>query len=228
MTRYTGSRVDAAAVSRVDHSFVRPELFEQALTHRSAGHHNNERLEFIGDGILNFVIAAALYEQYPEAPEGDLSRFRSRLVRQETLAEIGRELELSPWLIMGPGELKSGGRQRDSVLGDTVEAILGAIYLDSGFEACRRQIHCWFDRRVSSLPAAEELKDPKTRLQEYLQAKHLKLPVYELIAEQGADHAKIFTIKCTIPELELEATATARSRRKAEQSAAAAMLISIE
>jgi ribonuclease-3 len=215
-------------VACVDHSFVRPELYEQALTHRSAGHHNNERLEFIGDGILNFVIAAALYDRYPDAPEGDLSRFRSRLVRQETLAEIGRELELGPHLIMGSGELKSGGRRRESVLGDTVEAILGAIYLDSGFEACRQQINHWFDHRLSSLPSVEELKDPKTRLQEYLQSRGLKLPVYELIGERGADHDKMFTIKCTIEDLQLETTATAKSRRKAEQSAAAAAIAKIE
>ena len=214
--------------ARVDHSFARPELFEQALTHRSAGRYNNERLEFIGDGILNFVIAAALYDRYPDAPEGDLSRFRSRLVRQETLAEIGRELELGPRLIMGSGERKSGGRRRESVLGDAVEALLGAIYLDSGFAACSKQIHSWFDHRLSSLPSVEELKDPKTRLQEHLQSKGMKLPQYELIDEHGADHAKLFTIKCAIQDLRLETNATARSRRKAEQSAAAEALAMIE
>ncbi len=213
-----------SAIPGISYQFERPELLAEALTHRSRGSHNYERLEFLGDSILNFVVASRLYEVRPEDPEGHLSRLRSRVVRGETLARVARELKLNEYLLMGEGELKSGGYLRDSVLGDALEAILGAIYLDGGFDACEKVIREVFDPVIDELPDAETLKDSKTRLQEWLQARGRPLPVYELISESGADHAKEFLVRCQLPDTGEQEQARGNSRRKAEQEAAGRVL----
>ncbi|MGK7294395.1 MAG: ribonuclease III [Candidatus Wenzhouxiangella sp. M2_3B_020] len=207
--------------------FQRPELLAQALTHRSRGRVNYERLEFLGDGIVNMVVAEMVLRARPDASEGDLSRLRARLVRERTLAEIARQLDLGSHLLLGPGELKSGGFLRDSILADALEAIVGAVYLDGGFEPARELIEGLMAQRVAALPHAEALKDSKTRLQEYLQARGAGLPEYETVDESGADHDRRFTVDCRVPLLPDAATATAGSRRKAEQAAASLALARI-
>lgn len=199
-------------------------LLEQALTHRSSGSKNNERLEFLGDGILNFVIAAAIYKQKPRADEGEMSRLRAHLVRKETLAEVGRELELGDYLRLGGGELKSGGFRRDSTIADCVEAILGAIYLDDGFSSCEGTILSLFESRIANLPDMSELKDPKTRLQEYLQSIGKPLPQYEIIDISGKEHEQMFKVECSTDASTESAVGKAGSRKAAEQNAALAML----
>ncbi|MEM1411567.1 MAG: ribonuclease III [Pseudomonadota bacterium] len=212
----------------IDYRFSEPVLLDEALTHRSLATRNNERLEFLGDAILNFVIAARLYDRRPDDNEGSLSRLRSRVVRGETLARVARRLALSDHLRMGESELKSGGFLRDSVLADTLEAVLGAVYLDGGFVAAENVILTLFHDEIEGLPDAEDLKDPKTRLQEWLQARAFPLPVYELVAEEGAEHAKRFTVRCRLVEPAFEAEATGTSRRKAEQAAAQQVLAAQE
>lgn len=203
--------------------FRDPALLETALTHRSsAGQPNNERLEFIGDALLNCVIALTLYERYPQASEGDLSRLRATLVKGDTLAGIAGELELGRHLHLGGGELKSGGYRRHSILADALEAVFGAIYLDSDFATCRRLILELYEPRLVALPPVSELKDPKTRLQEYLQAQQRPLPVYNVLEVRGEAHARCFTIECTVEDL--ITVAEGSSRRKAEQTAAHEML----
>lgn len=215
-------------LKRLGYAFTDESLFDAALTHRSAGAGNNERLEFLGDGALNFVIAEQLYRRQPKFQEGDLSRQRASLVRGETLAVIAADLDLGSYLKLGSGELKSGGFKRDSILADALEAVLGAIFLDGGFDACRDTILRLYDGRLDDLPDAQQLKDPKTRLQEYLQGRSLALPEYELVNTTGKDHEQKFLVECRIKELSLTARATATSRRKAEQSAAKSLINSIE
>lgn len=215
-------------LKRLRYQFKEPSLFEDALTHRSAGASNNERLEFLGDGALNFVIAEQLFRREPRFKEGDLSRQRASLVRGETLAEIAHELELGDYLKLGSGELKSGGFRRDSILADALEAVLGAIYLDGGFDGCRDVILHLYSGRLDNLPDAQKLKDPKTRLQEYLQGKGMALPEYELVSATGKAHEQQFLVECRVPDMSLTTRATATSRRKAEQSAAQSLLTSIE
>ena len=200
------------------HAFNDPRLLTEALTHRSATGPNNERLEFLGDAILNFVIAAELFSVYPQASEGELSRLRASLVKQDALAALARALALGDCLQLGSGELKSGGFRRDSILADTLEAVFGAVYLDSDLETCRGLILRLYRDPLASLPAADTLKDPKTRLQEYLQARQRALPVYNILEITGAAHAQCFTVECSIDNLRTVAVAT--SRRKAEQEAA--------
>jgi ribonuclease-3 len=200
------------------YSFHQPQLLQEALTHRSATGCNNERLEFLGDAILNFMIAAELFRTYPQAAEGELSRLRASLVKQETLAGLARSLALGDYLHLGSGELKSGGFRRDSILADTLEAIFGAVYLDSEWETCRQLILRLYQDCLTRLPTADELKDPKTRLQEYLQARQRALPVYQVVAVTGAAHAQRFKVECSIDNLRTVAVGT--SRRKAEQEAA--------
>ena len=214
----------SALARRIAYDFGNPAHLHQALTHRSAGAQHNERLEFLGDGILNFVIASELFRLKPEFDEGELSRMRAMLVRKETLAEIASELEIGSHLNLGIGELKSGGFERDSILADSVEALLGAIYLDGGFEACAMVIKSLYADRLVNLPDIDLLKDPKTRLQEYLQARQLALPGYEVISKHGKAHEQQFRVRCTVPELSIEAEAQALGRRRAEQSAAREML----
>lgn len=218
-----------SATSRTDHipginyRFRDPRLLEQALTHRSHGGPHYERLEFLGDSLLNLCVADLLYRARPHADEGDLSRMRSRLVRDVTLAEIARDLDLSRFLRLGQGELRSGGFLRESILADTMEALIGAVYLDGGFTAARELVTELVERRLAELPDAELLKDPKTRLQELLQAHGLELPDYAVMAESGADHAKRFLVRCSIGDLLPPVQAEAGSRRKAEQAAARLM-----
>ncbi|WP_070988201.1 ribonuclease III [Halofilum ochraceum] len=202
------------------HDFSEPDLLREALTHRSAGAANNERLEFLGDALLNSIIAIELYRLRPASPEGELSRLRAALVRGETLAGIAREMGLGEALVMGEGERKSGGHRRASILADAFEALVGAMFLDSDFETVRARVLALFASRLTDLPNADELKDPKTRLQEYLQSRRYSPPAYEVIEVTGADHAQQFTVRCRIEALDCERQATARSRRKAEQQAA--------
>ncbi|MEE4174749.1 MAG: ribonuclease III [Xanthomonadales bacterium] len=208
----------------VEHEFLDPGLLSEALTHRSLSSQNNERLEFLGDAVLNFVIASELFDLRPDDNEGSLSRLRSRVVRGESLARVARRIKLGDHLQMGEGELKSGGYLRDSVLADALEAVLGAVYLDAGYEAAAAVIRHLFGEVVASLPDAETLKDAKTRLQEWLQARSRPLPVYTLVREEGAEHAKRFTVACRLEDTGFEAEAMGTSRRKAEQEAAAAVL----
>lgn len=207
----------------IDYRFVDTGLLQQALTHRSCGPGHYERLEFLGDSLLSMVIAEQLFHARPHATEGDLSRLRSRLVRDVTLARVASELDLGDLLHLGAGELKSGGFLRESILADVVEAIIGAIYLDGGFEAARRVIRELFSQRLAELPDADSLKDPKTRLQELLQGRGHELPEYDVIAESGADHDKRFEVECRAGSLVEPVRAEARSRRKAEQAAARLM-----
>ncbi len=208
----------------IDYGFTNASLLRQALTHKSHSASNNERLEFLGDAVLNFVIADELFRCRPDDSEGSLSRLRSRVVRGETLARVARSLHLGDHLLMGEGELKSGGYLRDSVLADALEAVLGAIFLDGGYEAAAAAIRAIFKDVIKALPDAESLKDPKTRLQEWLQAERRPLPRYELVREEGAEHAKQFHVTCRLDDDGYAATAVGTSRRKAEQAAAEAVL----
>lgn len=196
----------------------------EALTHRSVGAANNERLEFLGDALLNAAIAIELFRRWPDAPEGELSRLRAALVKGDTLADIARELGVGEALRLGEGERKSGGHRRDSILADALEAVVGAVYLDSDFDTTRGLVAELFRARLDDLPSADELKDAKTRLQEYLQCRGQSPPDYEVVDTAGADHARRFTVRCRIAGIALERTATATSRRKAEQGAARACL----
>ena len=209
---------------RIGHEFTDRSLLARALTHRSAAANHNERLEFLGDGILNFVIAAALFEAQPQAPEGDLSRLRAALVREKTLAAIAGELALADLLVMGPGEQSTGSRRRASIGADAVEAVLGAIYCDAGFEATRDVILALYRDRLAELPSAASLKDAKTQLQEWLQARQLPRPAYEVVSVSGADHAQTFVARCCLEEPEHAVEGRGTGRRKAEQDAAAQML----
>ncbi len=206
--------------ARLGYRFRNAELLESALTHRSYGQHNNERLEFLGDALLNFVIANELYHRRPGLEEGDLSRLRAALVREETLAEIALELGLGDHLRLGIGARKSGGFRRQSILADALEAVLGAIYLDGGFESAVRVIaHC-YRGRLENLPPAAELKDAKTRLQEYLQARRQPLPGYQVLEISGAEHAQVFKVGCQVQGMEQMFIGEGRSRREAEQRSA--------
>lgn len=208
---------------KLDYRFRDPALTELALTHRSVGRPNNERLEFLGDALLGAVVAEMLYEAHPRASEGELSRLRAQLVNGQALAVLARELELGERLKLGPGELKSGGYRRDSILADAFEALIAAVYLDGGFQSCRAIVRSLFTQRVADLPRSS--KDAKTRLQEWLQARGLPLPLYELIGSQGDDHAKIFDVACSIAEPSpLRVHASGPSRRAAEQEAAEMVL----
>ena len=204
--------------------FLQPALCHAAVTHRSAGAVHNERLEFLGDSILNCTVARMLYDAHPAADEGALSRLRSTLVSGETLAQIAGELGLGPHLRLGSGELKTGGFRRASILADALEALLGAIFLDSGFDAAAAVVLRIFGPRMADLPAADTLKDPKTRLQEALQAHGVALPVYTLTAVAGDPHVQSFTVSCEVPIFELAAVGEGGSRRRAEQLAAAKLL----
>ncbi len=206
------------------YTFDDRSLLELALTHRSAGRANNERLEFLGDSIVNHVIAEALYTKFPDAREGSLSRMRASLVRGDTLAGIGRELKLGDYLLLGSGERKSGGHRRSSILADGVEAIAGAILLEAGVETCRRCLLAWFDSRLADLTENDDGKDPKTRLQELLQGRGQALPDYDLIDVSGEDHAQLFRVSCFIAADKLRTEGEGSSRRKAEQAAASAAL----
>ncbi len=206
------------------HVFTAPVHRDTALTHRSAGADHNERLEFLGDAILNCAVARLLYDAHPQADEGDLSRLRASLVSGESLAQIAADLGLGEYLHLGPGELKSGGYRRASILADGLEAMLGAIFLDAGYEAAAAAVALLLGAKLAELPAAGTLKDPKTRLQELMQARGLALPVYTLTAVAGDPHAQTFTVMCEVPVLGVGARAEGGSRRRAEQLAAAKVI----
>lgn len=218
----------ARLTKKLGYQFNEPSLLVQALTHRSAKGEHNERLEFLGDSILGFVIAEALYDKFPKHDEGDLTRMRSSLVKGVTLAEVARDFNLGECLILGPGELKSGGHRRESILEDAIEAIIGAVYLDSSVDRCKALILSWFDERLSSIKPGHEQKDPKTRLQEYLQGRKIPLPHYEVINTTGQSHNQEFTVRCQTSVIKEEVIARGTSRRKAEQAAAQQILILIE
>lgn len=213
---------------KLDYEFIDIELLRRALTHRSVGSRNNERLEFLGDGALNFIIASEIYRLRPQYQEGQLSRLRANLVRGVTLAEVAREIGLGDYISLGSGELKSGGFNRDSILADALEAVLGAVYIDGDFPSLYRVVCHLFESRLSNLPDDEPQKDPKTRLQEYLQARKFPLPVYELVDTSGQDHARTFVVSARIDELKLNVTAKGSSRRRAEQAAAKDALVKLE
>jgi ribonuclease-3 len=206
------------------HTFADQELLNRALTHRSAAGGNNERLEFLGDSIVNHIIAEALFRQFPEANEGDMSRMRASLVKGDTLAELARELELGEHLVLGPGERKSGGYRRSSILADTLEALAGAILLDAGYERCKQCVTTWYTTRLEQLSSGAADKDAKTRLQEHLQGRGSPLPEYELVEERGNDHDKHFRVACRVSRPQLVVEGAGKSRRKAEQAAAAEAL----
>jgi ribonuclease-3 len=206
--------------SALAYQFKDVTLLSQALTHRSKGSKNNERLEFLGDSILGFVAADLLYSRFKKSPEGHLSRFRASLVKKETLAELAREFSLGDYLRLGSGELKSGGFRRDSILADGMEAIFGAMYLDGGLEDVRKLIERCLSARLDNLSAETDLKDPKTRLQEYLQSRRLELPDYTVTQTHGDAHEQEFEVQCTVVGLEQPVKGAGSSRRKAEQAAA--------
>ncbi|NND91467.1 MAG: ribonuclease III [Granulosicoccus sp.] len=209
---------------RLDYQFKDSGLLDIALSHRSSGASNYERLEFLGDSFLNFIVASELYHHRPDEDEGALSRLRASLVRQSTLAEIARELSLGDYLNLGVGELRSGGFRRDSILSDVVESIVGAVLLDGGYEVARALVLRLYAHRIDTLPPSSDLKDPKTRLQELLQSQSLARPEYQVLETSGKSHDMRFTVLCSLPELALTTRAMATSRRKAEQAAAAMML----
>lgn len=206
--------------TRLGYSFHAPGLLRQALTHRSFGTPHNERLEFLGDGVLNCVIAALLYQRFPNLPEGHLSRLRAGLVNQETLSRLANELALGDHLQLGEGELKSGGFRRPSILADALEAILGAVYLDGGFDAAASLVGRIYQPLLDGLDPKTLGKDPKTLLQEYLQSRRLPLPRYQVVSVQGEAHEQHFEVECAVPELSIRTTGEGASRRAAEQEAA--------
>jgi ribonuclease-3 len=213
---------------RIDWSFDNPELLRQAVTHRSAAGPNNERLEFLGDAILNFVIASEIFQRRPDLREGELSRLRAALVNKNALAGIARDIALGPHIVLGSGELKTGGRRRDSILADALEALIGAVYLDGGFSAGEALILRLYEGHLAELPDMEALKDAKTRLQEYLQARHLALPHYALEETHGRAHEQTFRVTCRCEALAPVGEGVAANRRQAEQAAAEDLLAQLQ
>lgn len=220
----------ADALQRVlGHAFGNATLLTQALTHRSAAAVHNERFEFLGDALVNLIVAQALFERWPKADEGALTRARAELVRESALAAMAREKDLGAHLILGPGEMKSGGHRRDSILADALEAVVAAIHLDAGFETCHRVVLPWFEAALEALPPPNRVgKDAKTRLQEWLQARQRPLPVYALLSESGDEHAKVFHVACSLADPAMQGEGSGGSRRAAEQQAAEAVLAQLE
>ena len=213
---------------RLQYQFSNLELLQLALSHRSHGSNNNERLEFLGDSVLSLVITDFLYHRFPTVREGDLSRMRASLVRAESLSEVAKNLQLGNEILLGQGEMKSGGHRRDSILGDTVEALIGAVYLDSDIESARACVLRWFADLLSTVEEVKPVKDAKTALQEFLQQRGHSLPEYKIINTGGEAHNRQFTVSCKIDLLDREFTATATSRRKAEQLVAEQFLATLE
>ncbi len=213
---------EGAVERRLAYPFRDASLLRQALTHRSHGTPNNERLEFLGDGLLNFVVARLLYDQFAKLPEGDLSRLRASLVNQQTLSELSASLSLGDHLLLGEGELKSGGFRRPSILADAFEALVGAVFLDGGFAAAEEVLGRLYQPLMASADPAALGKDPKTRLQEFLQGRHLGLPQYSIVNVSGEAHEQHFRVECAIAELGLKSQGEGSSRRAAEQEAARA------
>lgn len=209
---------------RINYTFINKALIETALTHRSASGQNNERMEFLGDSILGYVISNELYRRFPKAQEGQLSRLRASLVKGETLAEVARSLNLGDYLHMGSGELKSGGFRRSSILADAFEAIIGAIYLDSDIQQSEKFILNFFVEKLDACDPAKAEKDPKTQLQELLQAESSSLPAYNVLNIEGEAHNQKFEVECFLEERNIKQVAEGASRRKAEQAAAQKVL----
>jgi ribonuclease-3 len=223
-TTLSQQQILEALQQRLGHRFNQPALLQQALTHRSFSADHNERLEFLGDSVLNLVIAHLLYERLAELPEGDLSRVRANLVKQDTLHKMALGLDLSGILRLGEGELRSGGQKRPSILADALEAILGAVYLDAGYEAAQSLVlRIFADIEITPVMQAVA-KDPKTELQEWLQARKFQLPIYRVVGTLGAAHRQTFDVECEVPELNRSERGIGNSRRAGEQAAAAAML----
>ena len=214
--------------SRMAYEFRNPDLVKRALRHCSAGKDHNERMEFLGDAILGMVISHLLYTTYPLATEGELSRLRANLVQQSTLAELARLLGLGTWLSLGAGEIKSGGGNRDSILADAFEALVCALFLDAGLEVCTAKVTEWFAPRLINSGTNAVSKDPKTRLQEYLQARKLPLPVYSILDIEGKDHVQKFQVSCQVVLLQDLEMGSGNSRKEAEQKAALRILEQLE
>ncbi len=213
--------MDVAVLERsLGYAFRDSELLKTALTHRSHGANHNERLEFLGDGVLNCVVAAALFQRFQSLPEGDLSRLRANLVRQDTLHQLALSLNLGDFLLLGEGEMKSGGHARPSILADALEALFGAIYLEAGFEAAAQVIQQLLASHLSAIVPGQSMKDPKTRLQEWLQGQRKPLPQYQLLDTLGAAHAQKFHVRCVVESLKFSTEGIGSSRRIAEQDAA--------
>lgn len=206
--------------SRTGYPFSNPDLLRQALTHRSHGASHNERLEFLGDAVLNCVIAAELFRLFPQLAEGELSRLRASLVNQQSLYEVAQQIELGAQLLLGEGEHKSGGVRRPSILADALEALIGAVFIDGGFDAARTLVLNLFDQLLKATDPFTLGKDAKTQLQEFLQARRIPLPQYSVIATAGGAHEQIFRVECVIPELDIRTQGEGPSRRSAEQAAA--------
>ncbi len=212
---------------KLDYTFDKPDLLELALTHRSAGAKNNERLEFLGDSVVNQIIAEALFRRFHGTSEGNMSRMRSNLVNGDTLAQIAQELNVGEYLILGAGERRSGGHRRSSILADALEAIIGAVLLDSDYTTTQKIVLAWFKSRLNAIENKDN-KDAKTRLQEFLQGRKKALPNYELLNVSGEDHAQQFEVRCSISGGRIVASGRGSSRRKAEQQAAALVLAELE
>jgi ribonuclease-3 len=224
-----GEASDLAELERrLGHTFAQPALARQALTHRSFGTPHNERLEFLGDSLLNCAVATLLYERFPKLTEGDLSRLRAALVNQASLSEVAARIGLGERLRLGEGELKSGGFRRPSILADALEALLGAVFLDAGFEAARKVVSVVFEQRLDEAAKAPVAKDPKTALQEHLQGRGLALPRYAVQKTEGEAHDQVFTVECRVDDLGVAASGKGGSRRAAEQAAAEAVLAQME
>ena len=214
--------------ARLGYAFTDTGLFVRALTHRSMGSGSNERLEFLGDAILDFLVAEHLFGSRPDAPEGKLTRLRARVVRRESLAAAARRLGVGDALRLGAGEMKNGGRERDSILADAFEAIVGALYLDSNLATCRSRVLAMLGDRIEAATAGDGGKDAKTRLQELLQGQGKPLPAYRIVEISGSDHRRVFTVCCRIEGVAGEATGTGSSRRRAEQDAAARAMAALD
>ena len=211
----------SAGKLQLGHTFKDPGLLEQALRHRSAGMPHNERLEFLGDSLLNCIIAQELYRRFPKADEGSLTRARAELVRGTVLAVVGQRMGIAPFLTLGSGEMKSGGHRRASINADAVEAVIAAVFLDSDMPTVHAFVMEWWQPLLAEMPKPSKIeKDPKTRLQELLQSRNHALPVYELVNETGPDHARTFTVQCIVAAFDVTAQASGASRRAAEQEAA--------
>lgn len=208
--------------SKIGYTFREKTLLRQALTHRSFGTPNNERLEFLGDSVLNCVIADALFRVFPKLSEGDLSRIRANLVNQQRLCELGKNLDIGSCLLLGEGEVKSNGHRRPSILADAMEAVFGAIFLDGGFDEAARVVGKLYEKIILEIDPNLQIKDPKTQLQEYLQSRKIQLPRYDVVETSGEAHKQHFRVECHIPELNIRSLGEGENRRGAEQSAASA------
>jgi len=211
--------IEAFALA-IGHRYAQPELLRRALTHRSHGASNNERLEFLGDSVVNCAVALELYHKFPHLSEGELSRLRANLVNQQSLAEVARRFDFGAQLMLGEGEVKSGGARRPSMLADAVEAVIGAAFLDAGFEAARQVVRTLLGSAIDAIDPAISGKDPKTLLQELLQGRRMALPQYAVVATRGEAHEQLFEVECVVPELNIRSLGAGTSRRSAEQEAA--------